>query len=89
MFHPSSIISKNAKVHESTYIGPFCVIGDHVEIGKNNKLISHVSVSGNTKIKNNNSFYPHSSIGSEPQDLKYEGEKSYLIIGDKNIAKLL
>ena len=84
MFHPSSIISKNAKIHESTKIGPFCVIGDNVEIGKNNNLISHVSISGNTTIKDDNTFYPFSSIGSTPQDLKYNNEKSYLEIGNNN-----
>ena len=58
MFHPSSIISENSKIHESTYIGPYCVIGDNVIIGKNNKLISHVSILGNTIIEDGNIFYP-------------------------------
>ena len=84
MIHPSSIISKSAKVDKSTYIGPFCVIGDDVVIGKNNKLISHVSILGNTIIDNNNIFYPNSSIGSDPQDLKYKDEKSFLEIGSNN-----
>ena len=84
MFHPSSIISESAKVDKSTYIGPFCVIGDNVEIGKYNRLISHVSILGNTFIDKNNIFYPNSSIGSEPQDLKYQDEKSFLEIGNNN-----
>ena len=75
MIHPSSIISESAKIDKSSYIGPFCVIGDNVEIGKNNRLISHVSILGYTNIKNNNIFYPYSSIGSDPQDLKYKDEK--------------
>ncbi|MDC2979812.1 acyl-ACP--UDP-N-acetylglucosamine O-acyltransferase, partial [Pelagibacteraceae bacterium] len=84
MIHPSSIISSKASVDPSSEIGPFCVIGDNVKIEKNNKLISHVSITGNTSIKNNNIFFPYSSIGSDPQDLKYNFEKSYLEIGSNN-----
>ena len=84
MIHSSSIISKNAYIHETTNIGPFCVIGDGVKIGKNNNLISNVSIVGNTTIEDNNSFYPFCSIGSEPQDLKFINEKSFLIIGSNN-----
>ena len=84
MIHPSSVISKSAQIDNSAEIGPFCVIGDNVKIGMNNKLISHVSIMGNTTIGNNNVFYPFSSIGSDPQDLKYNDEKSYLEIGNNN-----
>ena len=69
-----SYISKKANIHSSVKIGPYCVIGDNVEIGENCVLHSHVSLSGNTKIGKNNIFYPFSSIGSSPQDLKYKGE---------------
>ena len=84
MIHPSSVVSKDVEIHEATKIGPFCIIGNGVKIGKNNNLISHVSINGNTSIENNNTFYPFSSIGSEPQDLKYNQEKSYLKIGSNN-----
>ncbi len=84
MFHPTSVISKNAEIHKSTIIGPFCFIGDNVKIGKKNKLVSHVSITGNTTINDNNIFFPNSSIGSEPQDLKFNNEKSYLEIGNNN-----
>ena len=84
MFHPSSTISPNAKIGKGTEIGPFCNIGDNVIIGKNNRLISHVVITGNTIIKDQNIFFPFSSIGSEPQDLKYKNEKSYLEIGNNN-----
>ena len=56
MIHETAVISKNSQIDETTNIGPFCVIGDGVTIGKNNKLISHVSISGYTKIKDNNTF---------------------------------
>jgi len=79
-----SYISSKARVHPSVKIGPFCNIGDNVIIDKNCELKSHVSIVGNTSIGKNNIFYPFCSIGSEPQDLKYKNEESYLIIGDKN-----
>ena len=84
MLKNNSFVSKKALIHPSVKIGPFCYIGDNVKIGKNCELKSHVSISGNTTIGKNNIFYPFSSIGSEPQDLKFENEKSYLIIGDNN-----
>jgi UDP-N-acetylglucosamine acyltransferase len=80
----NSYISKKAIIHPSVKIGPFCYIGDNVKIDKNCEIKSHVSILGNTKIGNNNIFYPFSSIGSEPQDLKFANEKSYLVIGDNN-----
>ena len=84
MIHPSAVVSKKANIHETSEIGPFCTIGDGVNIGKNNRLISHVSITGNTNIEYNNLFYPFCSIGSEPQDLKYNNEKSFLKIGSNN-----
>ena len=84
MIHPSSIVSNRANIDPSNEIGPFCVIGEDVNLGKNNKLISHVSIIGNTKIENNNTFFPFSSIGSKPQDLKFNNEKSFIEIGNNN-----
>ena len=84
MIHKTAVISKYAEIDSSTNIGPFCIIGDNVKIEKNNNLISHVSLTGNTTIKNGNIFYPFSSIGSSPQDLKYKNEESFLEIGSNN-----
>jgi len=84
MLENMSYVADNAKIHHSVKIGPFCYIGNNVEIGENSELKSHVSIIGNTKIGKNNIFYPFSSIGSEPQDLKFENEKSFLIIGNNN-----
>jgi UDP-N-acetylglucosamine acyltransferase len=80
----NSYVSNTAIVHPSVKIGPFCYIGDNVKIDENCKLISHVSIVGNTNIGKDNIFYPFSSIGSQPQDLKFENEISYLFIGDSN-----
>ena len=87
MSNYNSYISSNAKIHQSVKIGPFCYIGDNVIIQKNCELKSHVSIVGNTSIGENNIFYPFCSIGSEPQDLKFGNEKSFLIIGNKNIFR--
>ncbi|MDC0453242.1 acyl-ACP--UDP-N-acetylglucosamine O-acyltransferase [Alphaproteobacteria bacterium] len=84
MLENNSYVADNALIHHSTKIGPFCYIGNNVEIGENCELKSHVSIIGNTKIGKNNIFYPFSSIGSDPQDLKYDNEKSFLIIGNNN-----
>ena len=84
MIHNSAVISKKAEIDPSTDIGPFCIVDDNVKLGKNNKLISHIHVTGNTRIGDNNIFFPFSSIGSIPQDLKYQGEKTFLEIGNYN-----
>ena len=84
MMKNNSFVSKKAIIHPSVKIGPFCYVGDNVKIDKNCELKSHVSILGNTNIGKDNIFYPFSSIGSDPQDLKFENEKTYLIIGNSN-----
>ncbi len=84
MIDKTAIIDQNAKVHSSVKVGPYTVIGPNVEIGENVTIHSHVNISGNTKIGKGNVFYPFTSIGNDPQDLKYNGEKTFLEIGDNN-----
>ena len=84
MIHKTAIVDKNAKVHSSVSVGPFCVIGPNVEIGENVVIHSHVNITGNTIIGSGNKFYPFASIGNDPQDLKYNGEDTKLIIGNNN-----
>ena len=84
MIDKTAIVHKNAKVHSSVKIGPYSVIGPNVEIGENVVVHSHVNISGYTKIGNRNIIYPFVSIGNDPQDLKYNGEKTSLVIGDNN-----
>ncbi len=84
MIDKTAIIDSNAKIHSTVKIGPYTVIGPNVEIGENVIIHSHVNISGNTKIGKSNIFYPFASIGNDPQDLKYNGEKTLLEIGDKN-----
>ena len=84
MIDKTSIVDKNAKVHPSVKIGPYCVIGPNVEIDENVIIHSHVNISGYTKIGKGNKIYPFASIGNDPQDLKYNNEKTSLVIGDNN-----
>ena len=85
--HNTAIIAKNTVIGSNVEIGPYCVIEDGVKIGNNNILQSNVFMSGETDIGKGNTFFPFCSIGSKPQDLKYQGEKSKLIIGDENIFR--
>jgi UDP-N-acetylglucosamine acyltransferase len=80
--HPTAIISKNAKLAADVKIGPYCVIEGDVTIGAGTTLFSHVSVAGHTTIGKNCKIYPFASLGHAPQDLKYKGEPSELVIGD-------
>ena len=82
--HPSSVISNNVKLSKNVKIGPYCYLSGNINIGENTELKSHVVVSGNTNIGKENTFYPFSNIGCDPQDLKFNGENSELIIGDNN-----
>ena len=87
MINKNSEIHKNAKISKTADIGPYVVIGPKVEIGENVKIHSHVNISGDTKINNGNIIYPFASIGSDPQDLKYKGETTKLVIGENNIIR--
>ena len=84
MIDKNALINSKAKVSSSAKIGPYCVIGPNVEIGDETEVHSHVNISGNTIIGNNNKIYPFAAIGNDPQDLKYNGEDTKLIIGNNN-----
>ena len=83
MIHKTAIIDQKAKIASNVEIGPYCVIGPNVEIGEKTIIQSHVNISANVKIGKGNRFYPFVSI-NDPQDLKYNGENTDLVIGDNN-----
>src|SRR5210317_2074348 len=83
MIHKTAIIDPKAKIASSVEIGPYCVIGPNVEIDENTIIQSHVNISISAKIGKGNKIYPFVSI-NDPQDLKYSGEPTNLIIGDNN-----
>jgi len=85
--HPTALISEGAVVGAGTSIGPYSIIGSNVVIGANNKIGSHVVIDGRTTIGNENIIYQFSSLGAAPQDLKYAGEDSSVVIGDRNTIR--
>jgi UDP-N-acetylglucosamine acyltransferase len=85
--HPSAIIAPGAVVPASCTVGPFSTIGPQVVLGENCVLISHVVLEGHTRIGERNTFYPFSSIGVAPQDLKYNDEPTRTILGDDNTVR--
>lgn len=87
MIHKTAIIDKKAEIASNVIIGPFSIIGPNVKIHENVEIKSNVSILGNTIIGKNNKIYPFASIGSDPQDLKYNGEKTSLFIGESNIIR--
>ena len=86
MIHKTAIIDSKAKLDKNVHVGPYCIVGPNVEIGENTIIQSHVNISGNTKIGRGNKIYPFVSI-NDPQDLKYNGEPTKLIVGDNNIIR--
>ncbi len=87
MIDNMSIISKKAKIGKNVSIGPYCIIEDNVIIGDNTKIDSHTIIKEYTKIGSNCNIFSHCVIGEIPQDKKYNGEKSSLIIGDNNTIR--
>jgi UDP-N-acetylglucosamine acyltransferase len=82
--HPAAIVDSQARIAESAEIGPFCVIGADVEIGARTVLKAHVYMEGPMQIGEDNLFFPYSTVGVAPQDLKYKGERSETRIGNRN-----
>jgi len=84
MIDKTAIVDSNSKISKNVTIGPYSIIGPNVEIGEGTVVQSHVNIIGNTTIGKNNQIYPFASIGNDPQDLKFKGEKTLLDIGDHN-----
>lgn len=85
--HPTSIIHPKSKIDDSVEIGPFCIVGEDVEIKKGSKLLSHIVLKGPTSIGEENIFYQFSTIGEDTPDKKFKGEKTKLEIGNTNIFR--
>ena len=87
MIHKTALIDPKAKISSNVKIGPYTIIGPNVEIEENTIIHSHVNISGHTKIGKENKIFPFASIGNDPQDLKFNGEETNLIIGNNNIIR--
>ncbi|HED35938.1 MAG TPA: acyl-[acyl-carrier-protein]--UDP-N-acetylglucosamine O-acyltransferase, partial [Gammaproteobacteria bacterium] len=87
MIHPTAIIDESAKLAKDVSVGPYSIIGAGVEIDSGTWIGPHVVINGPTKIGTDNKIFQFSSIGEDPQDLKFAGEKSYLEIGNNNTIR--
>jgi len=81
---PLAFIDPEAKIGDNCEIGPFCFIDKNVEIGDNNVLMNSVTLLSGTRVGSGNTFFPGAVIGAIPQDLKFRGEETIVIIGDNN-----
>jgi UDP-N-acetylglucosamine acyltransferase len=85
--HPTALVSEKAVLHPGVEVGPYSVVGDLVTLERGVKLKSHVYLEGDTVIGENTIIYPFAVIGTQPQDLKYRGEESKILIGKNNTIR--
>ena len=85
--HPTAIIHPQAILNKNIKVGPYSIIGKSVELGEGTEVGSHVTITGKTKIGKFNKIYHSSSIGEQPQDMKYKDQETFLEIGDRNTIR--
>jgi UDP-N-acetylglucosamine acyltransferase len=82
--HPTASVDPRADLAPDVEVGPFCVIGPHVSLGPGCRLLPHATVLGHTICGSDNTFHPFCVVGGDPQDKKFDGETTYLVVGDGN-----
>lgn len=87
LIHPSAVIDTTATLGADVSVGPFCYVGPGVHLGDRCRLHAHVTITGPAQIGADNEFFSQCVIGAAPQDLKYRGEESQVIIGDHNVFR--
>ena len=87
VIHPTAILSPEASLAENVSVGAYSIIGEHVVLGAGCRVDEHVVIQGPTRIGQRCRFFPFGSIGFPPQDLKYKGESTELVVGDDNIFR--
>lgn len=85
--HPTALVDRRAELDDGVEIGPYSVVGAGVKIGKGTRVRSHVVIEGNTRLGEGNLIFQFATVGSIPQDLKFKGEDSQLIIGHRNTIR--
>lgn len=87
MIHHTAIIDPTARIADNVEIGPWTLIGPNVEIGEGTWIGPHVVIKSLTKIGRNNKIFQFASLGEDPQDKKFQGEHTWLEIGDRNVIR--
>lgn len=87
LIHPTAVIEPGARLGEGVSVGAFTLVGPDVEIGDRCQIGPHCSFAGPTRIGRDNRFIGHCAIGGEPQDKKFAGERTELVIGDRNVFR--
>lgn len=87
MIHPTAIVDPAATIHETAEIGPYCVVGPGVEVGAGARLLGHVWLDGHTSLGAECTVYPHASLGTRTQDLKFSGGSSRVEIGERTVIR--
>lgn len=85
--HATALVSPCAELDSDVEVGPYCIIGEKVRIGKGTRVKAHVVIEGNTTLGEGNLIFQFATIGSVPQDMKYRGEDSQLVIGHHNTVR--
>jgi len=87
LIHPTAIVDPSAALANSVAVGPYAVIGADVEVGEGTTIGAHAVIEGPTTIGRDNRIFAHASLGGAPQDMKYRGERTRLVIGDRNTIR--
>ncbi|MGN6512940.1 MAG: acyl-ACP--UDP-N-acetylglucosamine O-acyltransferase, partial [Lysobacteraceae bacterium] len=85
--HPTAVVDPAAQLGAGVAIGPYSVVGAEVEIGDGTVVGAHCTIEGPTRIGRDNRFHGHAAIGGDPQDKKFAGERTALVIGDRNVIR--
>ncbi|NMO19341.1 acyl-ACP--UDP-N-acetylglucosamine O-acyltransferase [Pyxidicoccus fallax] len=85
--HPTAVVHPGARLHETVEVGPYSVIGPQVTIGAGSRVGPHVVIEGRTTLGARNRIFQFASVGADPQDLKYAGEDTELVLGDDNLVR--
>lgn len=85
--HPTAIVSEKAELGRGVQVGPYAIVGDNVVLGDNSVVMHHAVVDKNTRIGKNCKLFPFCSIGTDPQDVTFKGEETFVEIGDNNLIR--
>ncbi|MFM7314387.1 MAG: acyl-[acyl-carrier-protein]--UDP-N-acetylglucosamine O-acyltransferase, partial [Cyanobium sp.] len=85
--HPTAVVDPQARIADGVQIGPYAVIGPEVEIGEGSRIGPHAVIDGRVRMGRGNRIFPGACIGLEPQDLKYAGAPTQVILGDENTIR--